>query len=104
MGLATKAMRSKLTGLLGVLEGFTWIHGLAFLHALAGDGERRAFERDTPTWNARFSSIRPIPRLSRRSGQGAPSWSSAWPPASISYPAWCRTIGGRERSSGARRW
>ena len=27
-----------------------------------------------------------------------------WPPASTSCPAWCRTIGGRARSSAARRW
>src|ERR1700682_3175155 len=60
---------------------------------------RRGYEW-TPIWNARFSSIRPIPRLSRRSGQGAPSWSNAWPPASTSCPAWCRTIGGRAAASG----
>src|SRR6516225_10030464 len=57
----------------------------------------------TKTMNAWCLSIRPIRLLSRRSAS-AVNWSNGGcAPASISCPAWCRCIGGRAPSSGARR-
>src|SRR5580704_3474089 len=63
-----------------------------------------ARRRGRSKWNARCSSIRPIHPLSRRRPLAAP-WSNAdYAPASTSFPAWSRSIGGKARSIAARRW